>query len=133
MCSAISRTGSGDDARVSVSAQVLGGIETEGGGYAERACAAPVPFGADGLGGVLDNCNSEFLRDTVERVHVGALPVKMHGKNRANIFGLLCAQAPIAQLPANQRRIEIQRAGIDVHENRRCARPSQLRWPRQRS
>ena len=43
----------------------------------------------------------------------------MHGKNGAKIFG----SRSIAQLPTNQRRIEIQGAGIDVHEDRRCARP----------
>src|SRR5260370_23605526 len=78
------RTGSGDDSRVSVGAQVLGGIKTEGGSYTERARAAPVPLGANRLGGVLDNCDSEFVRvllgvffgvflnDAVECVQVGA-------------------------------------------------------------
>src|SRR5580700_3693879 len=56
------RTGSGDDSRVSVGAQVLGGIETEGGSYPERACSPPAPLGANRLGGVLDNCDSEFVR-----------------------------------------------------------------------
>src|ERR1019366_8153609 len=93
------RTGRGDDARVSVGAQVLGGIETEGGGYTERARTAPAPLGADRLGGVLHNCDSKFLSDAVERVHVGALSVKMHGKNGAKIFGPLCAELPIAALP----------------------------------
>src|SRR5208337_5378332 len=75
------RTGSGDDARFSVGAQVLGGIETEGSAYTECARTAPVPLGANRLGGVLHNCDSEFLRDAVEEIHVGALAVKMHGKN----------------------------------------------------
>ncbi len=122
------RTRSGDDSRVSVGAQVLGGIETESGGHTERACSAPVPLGANRLGGVLDNCDSEFLRvflgvflgvflnDAVECVHVGALAVKMHGKNRAKIIGSLRFD-----LPYNERGIQIQRARIDVHENGRCA------------
>src|SRR4030088_2085546 len=91
------RTGSGDDSRVSVGAQVLGGIKTEGGSYTERACAAPIPLGANRLGGVFDNCDSGFLgvflgvflsiflNYAVECVHVGALAVKMHGKNRTKI------------------------------------------------
>ncbi len=112
------RTHRGNDACVSVSAQVLGGIETEGGCDTERSRAAPAPLGADGLGGIFDDRNAEFVCDPVECVHVGALAVKMNGKNGAKICRTLCADLPI-----NQRRIEIQRAGIDVHENRRCAGP----------
>src|ERR1035437_2971189 len=55
------RTVSGDDARISVSAEVFGGIETEGGGYTERARAAPAPLGANRLGSVLDDCHFELL------------------------------------------------------------------------
>src|ERR1039457_3263805 len=131
------RTVRGDDASVSVSAEVLGGIETEGGGYAERARAASAPLGANRLGSVLDNCDSEFLsifmNYTVECVHVGALDVEMDGKNGAKIFGSFCAELPITEVPilqlpilqlgTDERRIEIQGAGIDVHEDRRCARP----------
>src|ERR1039458_2101069 len=121
------RTVRGDDASVSVSAEVLGGIETEGGGYAERARAASAPLGANRLGGVLDDCHFEllgiFMNYAVESVHIGALPVKMHGKNRANISGLGWSGLPVAESPANQRRIQIQGAGINVHEDRRCARP----------
>src|SRR5260370_14253716 len=112
------RTVSGDDSRVSVGAKVLRGIETEGGGYAQRARSTPAPLGANRLCGVFDNGNLEFLRDAVEPVHVGALAVKMYGKNGAKIFG------PFGlDLPHNERRIEIQRAGIDVYEYRRRARP----------
>src|SRR5260221_11956553 len=39
------RTGSGNDSRVSVGAQVFGGIETESGSYAKRARSAPAPLG----------------------------------------------------------------------------------------
>src|SRR5208282_1515700 len=130
------RTVSGDDARVSVSAEVFRGIETEGGGYAERARTASAPLGANRLGGVLDDCNLEllgifmniFMNYAVECVHVGALAVEMDGKNGADILGLRwsgvpVAEAPILQLGTDQRRIEIQGAGIDVHEDRRCARP----------
>src|SRR5260370_38479488 len=86
------RTGSGDDSRVSGGAHVLGGIKTEGGSYTERAPAAPGPLGANRLGGVLDNCDSEFVRVllcifsgvfldcAVECVQAAASPATMHGK-----------------------------------------------------
>src|SRR5208283_1068323 len=58
----------------------------------------------------------------------GALAVEMDGKNGADILGLCwsglpVAESPILQLGTDQRRIEIQGAGIYVHEDRRCARP----------
>src|SRR5713101_7861415 len=46
------RTGSGDNSRVPVGAQVFGGIETERGGYTERARSTPAPLGANRLRGV---------------------------------------------------------------------------------
>ncbi len=121
------RTVRGDDASVSVGAEVLGGIETEGGGYTERARAASAPLGANRLGGVFHNGDSEFLsifmNYAVECVHVGALAVEVDGKNGAKIFRSFCAELAILQLGTDERRIEIQGAGIDVHEDRRCARP----------
>src|SRR6266849_7305867 len=116
------RTGRGDNSRVPVGAQVFGGIETEGGGYTERARSTPAPLGANRLRGVFDDGNREFLgvflNDAVECVHVGALAVKMYGKNRTKIFGSLRLD-----LPYNERGIQIQRAGIDVDEDWRRARP----------
>src|SRR5271166_4342661 len=70
-------TSRGDDACVSISAEVFRGIETEGCGDAERARAAPVPLRANRLRGVLNDGNAEFLRDAVECIHVGALSVKV--------------------------------------------------------
>ena len=85
-------TASRDDARVSKGAQVLRGIETEGGGNTERARAASAPLGANRLRGIFHDGDSKLLRMfrdyPVEPFHVGALSVKMHGKNGANICGL---------------------------------------------
>jgi hypothetical protein len=67
------------------------------------------------------SCASNIFDYAIERVHVSALAVKMHGKNGANFSGRL-ASAPRHAIAVNERRIEIQRAGIDVHEDRGCAR-----------
>src|SRR5208282_781450 len=97
------RTGSGDDARVSIGAQVFGGIETEGSGYTERARAAPVPLGDNRLRGIFHNGNFKllgmFLNDAVKSFHVGALSIKMHWENRPNIFGLPRAELRITESP----------------------------------
>src|SRR5712692_3600544 len=118
------RTGRGDDSRVPVGAQVFGGIETERGGYTERARSTPAPLGANRPRGVFDDGNREFLgvflNDAVECVHVGALAVKMYGKNRTKIFGSLRLD-----LPYNERGIQIQRAGLDASGDER--QPERLR------
>ena len=65
----------------------------------------------------------EFLGDAVEPVHVSALAVKVDGKNGANIFGWRGADLPGAQFSADEGRVKIQGAGIDIHEHGGCTRP----------
>src|SRR5271154_5161132 len=114
----------GDDASISIGAQVLGGIKTERRGYAKRTRPAPAPLSANRLRGVLHNrdvsiyCSIHFSNYAVERIHVGALSVEMYGKNRAKI-----RNSPGANRLIDQCRIQIQGSGIDIHKNRRCARP----------
>ena len=113
-----SEIGGRDDACISVSAQVLGGIKAEGSSRAQRTRAAPAPLRSDRLRRILDNRNTELLTDRVERIHVRALPVEVHRKNRAEIRWPLLDDSP-----AHKLRIQVQGARINVHQDRSCARP----------
>ncbi len=44
-------------------------------------------FGADGLGGVFDDHEAVAAGDLQDGIHVGALPVEMHGNDRLGVGG----------------------------------------------
>ncbi len=70
-----------DHAGVARGAEVLGGIEAEGGGIAESACFYPLTIGAPGLGGVFDELEIALFGDAGEGGPVGALAVEVDGED----------------------------------------------------
>src|ERR1700678_993376 len=119
-----------DNARISISTEIFGGIKAERCGYPERTCAAPIPLGADRLSGIFDKCDSEFrgvlvmrvlFNGAVECVHVGALAIEMNRKYRANVFRMI---AP--EFFRNELCIEIESPRGDVDKDRLRARPNNL-------
>jgi hypothetical protein len=91
---------------------LLVGIKAEDGEIAETAHAAMVEFGADGLAGVFDEGEAMPARNALKRLHVGRNAECVNGQDgaRARGNGLF-----------HGRRIEIERDGIDLGKNRRCA------------
>ena len=69
--------GGGGHSGVAVGAEVLGGVEAEGGDVAEGTGWNAVPSGSEGLGGVLDELHAGVLRERLESVHIGALAVEV--------------------------------------------------------
>ena len=73
----------GDDcAAVAECAEVLLDDEADGGGVAEFADAEAVAMSTDGLCVVFDDEQVMLVGDLADRLHVGALAVKMNGHDR---------------------------------------------------
>jgi hypothetical protein len=70
---------------IAVSAQILAGIETEGGRFAHRARTRVAPARSDGLSRVFKHGNPEFSGEAGEGVHVDALAVEMDGQQRTQV------------------------------------------------
>ncbi len=79
---------------------------------ADRAGAAAFEFGADRLGGVLDNHELMLLGDLHQGVHVGHLAVEVHGHDGARAGGDFCLDL---------RHVQVVGGGINIHEDGRGA------------
>src|SRR6266851_2581500 len=102
-------------ASLPIGAEILGGIKAEGCGHAHGPGAAVAPGGANSLGGVFDQCQMKLVGKWLKPIHVGALAIKMDGKQRS--------QLPVAAAPQvrfNLCGIEIEGSGIDVGKHRTC-------------
>src|SRR5882672_849479 len=106
------RTRGSDDARISVGAQILGGIKTESRRHTERSRRLARPPGSNRLRGVFYNCHVKFLRQAAERVHVGALSIEMNRQNRSHTL-----RAEASQPLRDSIRIKIERRSIDVDKD----------------
>src|SRR5664279_6537444 len=103
---------SGDASAIAIGAQVLGGIKAESCGLAQRSCFLIAPLRAESLRSILDKAGAVLLDDTVESVHVGALPVKVYGHHRANLVG-----TPTLQRGLGRFGIEVQCRRVDIRQN----------------
>ena len=65
----------GDHASIACSAEIFGGIKTEGGGIAERTRMHALPFCAPGLRGIFDELEVALFCDTGKGGEIGALAV----------------------------------------------------------
>src|SRR5207248_10936791 len=100
----------GHASRVTIGAEVLRGIEAEGGQIPNRSSPAPPPGCSKGLGGVFDDGELRLLAEAEKLVHVGAESVEMHGKD-----GFEARMAPVHEA-LDGFGIEIQRERINVGE-----------------
>ena len=75
------RGGGGDEAGVTVCAEVFGGVEAEGGGVAEGSGGGAVPGGSEGLGGVFDEEELVALLEAAKDIHISALAVEVDGED----------------------------------------------------
>lgn len=66
------------------------------------------------MGSIFDNGDLEFLGDLLKRIHVGALAIQMNGQDGRQILW-----AVRAKTLADEVGVEVECAGIDVHENGR--------------
>ena len=103
----------GDDrSRIAERAEVLPGVEAEGGSSTEGARPTPRPRGTVGLCGILDDRDPRSVGDLRDRLHVGHLPVEMYDNHRRG--------------PCRDRRFHVgfrdeQGVGVDVREDGRGA------------
>src|SRR5215475_9578823 len=74
----------GSAAGIAVGTQVLGGIETESGGIAPRACTAALPCRSKRLRSIFDQRHPFRLAKFLKFPQVRALSVEMHRQNGAN-------------------------------------------------
>src|SRR5712691_9245157 len=72
----------GHRAAFAVSAKIFPRIKTEARYISDATYGAPFVFRAVRLRGVFDHNQSMPPRNFHDRIHVGGLTVKMHGKNR---------------------------------------------------
>ena len=98
-----------------IGAEILGGVKAECRGHTHGSGAAVAPGGANRLGGVFDQCQVKLVGKWLKPIHVGALAIKMDGKQRSQ---LAVTAAP--QMGFNLRGIEIEGNGIDVGKHRTC-------------
>src|ERR1035441_10826017 len=102
----------GDASAIAIGAQVLGGIKTERRDLAQRSRFLIAPLRTECLRSILDKAGAVLLDDTVESVHVGALPVKVYGHHRANLVRTSTLQRGLGRFG-----IEVQRRRVDVRQN----------------
>src|SRR5712692_2042420 len=113
----------GDDhPGVAVGAEVLAGIEAEAAQFTERPGLAAAVAGADGLRVVFDHLEAAARRHLEDGVHCGGQAVEM---DRDDGTGFR------RNLRFEQRRVEVERAGLDVREHR--ARTQHADDPRSRN
>src|ERR1035438_9810782 len=103
----------GDASAIAIGAQVFGGIKTESRGLAQRSCFLVAPLCTESLRSILDKAGAVLLSDTVESVHVGALPVTVYGHHRANLVRTSTLQRGLGRFG-----IEVQCRRVDVRQNR---------------
>src|SRR5207248_9273888 len=101
----------GHASRVTIGAEVLRGIEAEGGQIANGSSPAPPPGCSKGLGGVFDDGELGFLAKAEKLVHVGAESVEMHGKD-----GLETGMAAVHKA-LDRLGIKVQRERINIRAN----------------
>ena len=112
------RTRGGDEAGIAECGQVLGGVEAEGGGGAERSGRAEGAVGrgpgcAESLGGVLDEDQTgKIVGEALECVPVRALAIEVDGQN-----GLKGWAGGSAYEFADCVRREVEGEGVDVGED----------------
>jgi hypothetical protein len=100
----------GDGACVAVGAEVLAGIEAEAGEIPDASAPLAVDLGAMGLRGVLDEGQAMTRRDRTELRHVRRLAVEVDRDD---------GPRPRADRRLDAVGIEVERARMDVHEDRR--------------
>ncbi len=99
----------GDEPCVAERAEVLAREEREATGQPERSGVPAADGAAERLRRVLDDRHGCGSRHLENRVHVGALPVEMHGHDRARAR---CDRR------ADSGRIEVVGLRVDVHQHR---------------
>ena len=87
-------------------------MKTKRNEVAERANTAAFPHAAERLSGVLDNAQVVLLRNRVEPVAIHRQTGEIHGNDGA---GRGCDRR------FDERKVEVARHRIDVHEDRRRA------------
>ena len=102
----------GERAALAVGAQVLGGVEAEGGRLAEAAHAPAAVARAVGLAGILDDGQVVARGDRQDGVEIRRPAVEMHRHDRPRVRG---------DRGLDALGVEVGGARIDVHEQR--ARP----------
>ena len=97
-----------DHAGVAEGAQVLGGEEGEAAHVADRAAAAALVLGADGLGAILDDRDMAAPGDLHDGIHVGHLAEEVNGQDG---LGARCDGR------LDFMRVDVEGQGVDVDEN----------------
>ena len=98
---------------IAVGAKILGGIKTESSRRAQGSDAPIAPGRANSLCGIFDNRQVEFVREVLQRIHVCALPVEVHGQK-----GTQSARRGGAKLCFELRGVDVERVWVDVHQQR---------------
>jgi len=101
-------------AAIAESPQVLRREEAEAAEMAERSSGLALELCADGLGCVLDHNQVVPQRDIHDAVHIGHLPIQVHGDDGLRLFSDSCF---------DQGRVDVVSGRIDVGEDRRRAEP----------
>src|SRR2546422_8144654 len=98
---------------IAVSAQILSWIEAEGCGNAEGSGTPATPRCSNGLGGVFNDGQLEFIGEALKSVHFGALAIEVDRQKCAYFI-----RSTRPKFSPDFFRIEIQRGEIQIHENR---------------
>jgi len=106
---------------VSSGAQVLGGIEAEGGNVAKPSGLHAIRLRAPGLCSILDQPQPMFPSEPRKRSPIGALAIEVHREDGANRYGRCSVNNRF-----HLRRAEVESSGVDVSEHR-CRSSSQNR------
>ena len=109
--------GGGDEAGVAEGAEVLGGVEGEGGGVAEGTGGGRAPACAEGLGGVFNKEEVVLAGERGEGVEVGALAVEMDGQDGAGA----CVGRGLGEGMSDGFGRQVIGYRVDVGEERLCA------------
>ena len=112
------RIAGGHQTCIAVRAQIFCGVKAEGGGDSQRSRFAVLPRPPDCLGRIFDQGKLVLVRETLKRVHVGALAVEVNWQQGANFVG-----SAGTQLSIDAGGIEIQGAGIDIGKHGARAGP----------